>query len=192
MSEYLRFSTNIPEIVSLKFSEGLPCKSKVNDEDQVMFTLADERRMYLSPYAAKLISDQGIRKSQPFSICKREHREGAVKSIRWEVKLVGEPQPEGQAPAAVAAPLITEAYKQQPNGIANGNGHTNGNGLPKPAGDVVEQRSFLLRRLLLETVDTAHAAEQHAQTLHCELRFTSEDVRCMAISLYISATNGGR
>src|ERR1700694_977583 len=81
MAETIKFPTNIPVALELKFDTGLECQSQFNGQDQVCYTLADDRRMYLSPAVARKIAVLGIVRAVPFTICKKEKQVGMRKTI---------------------------------------------------------------------------------------------------------------
>jgi hypothetical protein len=97
----LRFSTNVPEVVALKFATGLEAPpQREGYAAQVKFTLSDDRVMYVAPYAAELIAREGIQPGETFSIGKYEKREGQRKLIRWKVERLAAPQAARETPLA--------------------------------------------------------------------------------------------
>jgi len=68
--EVLRFQTNVPEEVALKFGDGKGVAGKYGD--QVLFTLTDGRLMYLPPAVAERIRELGIVRGEVFQVVKRE------------------------------------------------------------------------------------------------------------------------
>ena len=69
----LRFNTNSPVELSLRWNDGKRVDGRYGE--QVMFTLEDDRVMYVPPVVAKQIQDLGIRAREIFEICKAELRE---------------------------------------------------------------------------------------------------------------------
>jgi hypothetical protein len=178
MPEYLKFKTNVPEVIALKFKDGLPTKSQIDDADQVMFTLVDGRRMYLNPYVAQLIAEKGIAPNRTFSIGKFEVKNGGgQKAIQWKV----EPVTGGQVSREELATPPAPAASLQEETAAAVTQQTNNN---KPPLD------GLMQRALLEAVDAAHAAEQHATSIGFSLRWSSDDISRVAISLFIHRAGG--
>jgi hypothetical protein len=100
MSETLRFQTNVPEFVALQFAEGLPVSSKFSG-DQVMYTLTDDRRMYLPPIVADKIRAAGITAGECFSICKREVKSGNRRTVEYQIETAAS----GNAAASSTSPL---------------------------------------------------------------------------------------
>src|SRR5438128_11406502 len=90
----LRFETNTPVQVALKFDGGRDVDGRYGP--QVLYTLADGRLMYLEPKVARHIEELKITAGELFSICKREVKNGQKSGIQWEVKRVGPiPKPDG-------------------------------------------------------------------------------------------------
>src|SRR5262249_35792680 len=117
MPEILRFEMNVPAEVSLKYDgPGKPIAGRYGD--RVMYTLTDDRVMYVAPIVASRISELGIRPGDVFEVCKQEKRQGQRKLISWEDQRV-EPTAETQlehelresvtAARAAKAPQLSEA-----------------------------------------------------------------------------------
>jgi len=74
MSGILRFNTNIPEEISLQRDMGRHVQGRYGE--QVMYSLADGRVMYVPPYVEQRIEDLVIAPGEPFEICKTETTDG--------------------------------------------------------------------------------------------------------------------
>jgi len=62
-------------------------------DNRVMYTLADDRVMYVAPIVASRISELGIRSGELFHICKHVKKQGTQRLIEWQVKrLQSEPE----------------------------------------------------------------------------------------------------
>src|SRR5438876_9089707 len=143
--EIVRFEMNVPQELALKFAEGAIKQGRFGY--QVMYTLADDRLMYVPRFVASRISALEIQPGEPFTICKREIKDGQRKSIEWRVTRVElETQLErdlrksvelanarnsGEGPVAVpSAPQLPEALTPAAEGavvpVANGSGNGNG------------------------------------------------------------------
>ncbi len=177
--EKLKLIPNTPEVIALEFTQGRPVSSSFGG-DQVLYTLADGRQMYLSPFVAAKIDALNFGKGEPFRICKRETVEGNRRKVDFEVSRLASPAqpPIAQAgrrevPSSAATPqhheLAQVAQKEQPQA----NTH--------PASE-----STHLDLALRYAIDAAAAAEQYAKTIDYALRFTSEDIRAMALSKFIA------
>jgi hypothetical protein len=127
MRETLRFQPNVPEVVALAFAEGREVEGRFGN--QVMFTLEDDRVMYLDPPVAEKLKELGIRKGQEFQVVKREIVDGKRRSFEWKieaVKLAAAAPPAAKREKAAAQPETPERVQAQPN--TNGAAKTNGNG----------------------------------------------------------------
>ena len=77
----LRFNTNTPVAVALRWDDGRRVEGKYGE--QVMYTLDDDRVMYVPPVVANQIRELGIRAREVFEICKAELREENKRWIEW-------------------------------------------------------------------------------------------------------------
>src|SRR5579872_571253 len=94
----VRFRPNIPEELSLKYLDGKEVANKFDrGAKQIMFTAEDGRKVYLYPNAAATISELGIGRGEPFSICKRHTIEAGKPQVQWEVKRIDPPPPQTDA-----------------------------------------------------------------------------------------------
>ena len=92
----LRFNTNSPVEVALRWDDGKRVEGRYGE--QVMYTLDDDRVMYVPPVVAQRIRELGIRAREAFEICKAELREDNKRWIEWRVRRIEEPR----HPATVA------------------------------------------------------------------------------------------
>jgi len=94
MTEILRFEMNIPTEVALKHTgPGKPIEGRYGN--RVMYTLADDRVMYVAPIVASRITDLGIQPGERFQVRKQLKRQGSRRLIEWEVQRVAS-EPETQ------------------------------------------------------------------------------------------------
>jgi len=166
MRERIAFQTNVPVTAALAYADGLQVAGRFGD--QIMYTLADERVMYVPPVVRSRLVELGIQPGEPFTICKADRKEGNRRFIEWQVNKDGAANDQTCPPA---------------------NGKANGQGSPKPPnGNGVSH----LQNALASSIDAAIAAEQYAATKGFSVRFGSEDLRAMALSLFIQhAREGG-
>ena len=123
MSDILRFSTNKPVEVALRWEDGRQVEGRYGQ--QVMYTLADQRVMYVPPAVAQQIRELGVRQGEHFEICKAEARQGERRWIEWQVRRLESPQQpasSGNGTAAAARDLSTAQNhgNGSTNGVANG------------------------------------------------------------------------
>jgi hypothetical protein len=130
----------------------------------------------------------GIRQNEPFAICRAERREGNRRFVDWVV------QPDG----SVAPVQSATAHSDTPGSPVNGdNGarvrpNGNGNGKAASAPTKSETAERALRAALTASIDAALAAEQYASAHGLSIRVGREDLRAMALSLFIQhARDGG-
>ena len=137
-----------------------------------MYTLADERVMYVPPVVRSKLVELGIQPGEPFTISKAERKEGNRRFIEWQVNKESD---SNDLPPSETPPV---------------NGKTNGPGIPKPLNG--PSAASPLQQALASSIDAAIAAEQYAATKGFSVRFGSEDLRAMALSLFIQhARDGG-
>src|SRR5215475_3589521 len=84
MREKVAFQTNVPVTVALAYADGLRVEGRFGD--QIMYTLSDERVMYVPPVVRSKLVELGIQPGESFTICKAERKEGNRRFIEWQVK----------------------------------------------------------------------------------------------------------
>ena len=128
--------------------------------------------MYVPPVVRTKLTEIGIQPREPFTICKAERKEGNRRFIEWQVNKESNSD---DLPPPETPPV---------------NDQTNGSGAPKPSNG--HSAVSHLQQALASSIDAAIAAEQYAATKGFSLRFGSEDLRAMALSLFIQhAREGG-
>jgi hypothetical protein len=190
MKERVVFEANVPVTVALAYSDGLKVEGRFGD--QVMYSLTDGRVMYVPPIVRDKLVELGIGKSEPFAICRSERRDGNRRFIEWVVKRNGPATPSKSAPGNTDTPRPTVNGDSGVPVTTSGNG--NGNGIGQPASAPVRSGTAetVLRAALMASIDAALAAEQYALAHGLSVRFGSEDLRAMALSLFIQhARDGG-
>ena len=188
MKERVVFEANVPVTATLAYADGLKVQGRFGD--QVMYSLTDGRVMYVPPVVRDKLVELGIRQHEPFAICRAERSEGNRRFVDWIV------QPEGSAVATQSATANSDAHGSPVHGDngarvrANGNGNGNGKPASTPANPRTAETA--LRAALTASIDAALAAEQYASAHGLSIRFGSEDLRAMALSLFIQhARDGG-
>ena len=139
MRERIAFQANVPVTVALAYADGLPVEGRFGD--QILYTLADERVMYVPLVVRTKLAKLGIQPREPFTICKAERKEGNRRFIEWQVRKENN-------------------SNDLPPSETSVNGQTNGPGAPKPSNGraTVSQ----LEQALASNIDAAIAAEQYA------------------------------
>ena len=185
MSEKIQLQTNIPVEVALKYADG---KDVTGDYgDQVLFSLTDGRVMYVPPVVKKQIQDLDIAKGELFTITKAEEKSGTRRTVKWLVT-------PSDARVPVSAPADGNATSQRraigASGLlnpANGNGYKP-RSVGEPKGFLVTGQGQFLLQAFTAAVDVAAAVERYAAISQMELRFTSEDVRAIGLSIFAHAS----
>ena len=87
MREKIAFQTNAPVTVALAYADGLQVAGRFGD--QFMYTLTDERVMYVPPVVRSKLVGLGVQPGELFTICKAERKQGNRRFIEWQVKTDG-------------------------------------------------------------------------------------------------------
>ncbi|MCC7235613.1 MAG: hypothetical protein IT163_09940, partial [Bryobacterales bacterium] len=103
VAEVVRFETNIPQVITLKYDDGKDVAGRYGDE--VFYTLADGKGVYVPPIVRDKLTQAGVRRGTPVQITKKEVKTGNRRSIQWEVERVGA----GAQPSKVEAPAPVES-----------------------------------------------------------------------------------
>ena len=193
MKDRVVFQTNVPVTAALAYPDGIKVEGRFCD--QVMYSLSDERVMYVPPIVRDKLVELGIRQNEPFSICKAEQRNGNRRFIEWVVKRLEPDQPgvrkaeNGDNYRSAAVSTATETVGSCVAGIGK-NGKSNGKLMGAGNGSTTPGAS--LHAALVVSIDAAITAEHYASAKGLSVRFGSEDLRAMALSLFIQhARDGG-
>ncbi len=134
-------------------------------------TLPDgsQDKLFLPPSAGKSIDDLLLNANEPFVICRRKGTSGEFYDVHTSAKEVTTRKPPASAPIDVVVPerrgMATAQYAV---------GHT--------------RASSDMGAALIAAIDAATLAQQYAQSKGIALEFATEDLRCIANTLYIAAT----
>ena len=131
--EKIQFQTNIPVTVALKFPTGKEVPSPNPAwPPQMMFTLADDRRMYLPMQVGEIINGLGLTPGEPIVVCAVEVKKGTVRTREYQVRRLDESPtaPPVPTPLSVGSGSRVATATSQPQRItppistvANGSGH---------------------------------------------------------------------
>ncbi len=178
VAELVRFETNVPQVITLKYDDGKDVEGRYGDE--VYFTLQDGKAAYLPPIIREKFAAAGVRRGMPVQITKKEVKTGNRKSIQWQVERVGA----GASPSKVAAPASVPQQTIQPPTERQAQATTH---------DTIGGPALMhLKQALAAAITAAQGAENYAKERNFAVRFTSEDVRAMALTLFIQFAKGGR
>lgn len=189
----VRFQTNVPEVIELEFARGKQVSSQFGG-DQVMYSLCDGRRMYLPPFVAQKIEDAGIGAHTPFTLCKREVTHGNRRSVEYVIGNLdgGEPFQESApavTPKAAAMTVKATTLSSPQHTSAPPPSAPSAPRLTATGGDDMDLAAMIYAHI--RAIDVAHAAESYAAERGLAIRYTSEDVRCIAAALFIQQSKGG-
>ena len=194
MREIIRFTTNRP--VEVAFRRGGGKRVSGDYGPQMMYTLTDERVMYVPLIVADRIQELGIGHGEPFEICKAEVRDGNRRSIEWRVSRAEQPPQPDASPNAPAAVSVVSKVEDPPNG--NRNGHPNGAPRFEVAWDgtllpvpVTGTAVTVMETALNAALDIAQRVERRAGVNRRGLQFTSDDIRAIGLTMFIQAMRDG-
>jgi hypothetical protein len=207
MPESVRFETNVPVEIVLQREGGVLVAGRYSD--RVMYTLIDDRRIYVPPYVAQCIRDLAIQPGERFHITKRQVKIGQRKIIQWNVERLdtsAETQLErdlsqsieiAKAKTVNREPSCSETAPQTDSKLelppfapssssdeSHRNGR-NGHGPEYPPPTPTQEPDTQLTHALKTAIAAAGEAEKFAKTLDYNIRFTTDDVRSMGITILI-------
>ncbi len=194
MKEVVKFPINSPVEVVLRFEVGKRVEGRYGD--QVMYSLLDNRVMYVPPYVEQRIQELAVGAGEPLLLCKKEVKEGNRRWIEWSVKRAPQ-QPLPSANVTVAAETAQSNAPSHGNGSTKGktNGHANGaiNGsaltlTPAPA---TSAGISAMEIALNGATELAQRVERRAASNNYSVRFSGEDIRAIGLTIFIQAMRDG-
>ena len=193
MKEVVKFPINTPVQVALQFESGKHVEGRYGD--QVMYSLLDNKVMYVPPYVEQRIQELAIAAGEPLQLCKRAVKGGNRKWVEWSVKR-GPQQPHLSANEAVAAELDLSKAQTHANGSTNGKSQERGNECEKnpPAlmPSAITGAGITAMELALNgAAEIAQRVEGRAAAKNYCLRFSSEDIRAIGLTIFIQAMREG-
>jgi hypothetical protein len=194
MMPTVEFQPNVPVDLALKFSDGKPVNSR-GPVARFLFTTTDERALFLDESIAKRIQALSLQPGEPFRMCK------AVigRNTEWKVERIGEqkdgtfmiPKLGGAAPSPEFAAPVSQASSSNtlhPNMPAEVLQRALG-GLPR-----MDARTAIISANLREDanmlIDVMGSCIEYAKKYNGAV--SNDDVRALAITIYIQHTKGPR
>ena len=135
---------------------------------------------------------------------------GQRRKIEWQVTRPGNPEPEAAPTPAVTAPVQTAVLVEAITSTRSTEGKVttppappapakpNGQAGPGPGGppevellDPMKFAAATMTSALCAALDAVQATELHGLQKGYPVRFTSEDIRAVALTLYINFAKGG-
>jgi hypothetical protein len=89
VKEVVKFPINTPVEVTLQFEEGKRVEGRYGE--QVMYSLADNRVMYVPLYVEQRLQELAIGAGEPLLLCKKVVKEGSRNRTEWSVKRAPQP-----------------------------------------------------------------------------------------------------
>ena len=205
----LRFPTSVPLEVALASPQGTLVQGRYGD--RMMFNLTDGQVMYVPPIVASKIEAEGIGPGEPFELCKAQVKNGQRRSIEWSVRRLDPEQASAKERAGVVEGSETQLESELRASIdlANGkngkestvlpaeaqtasaqtSGHVNGTSVPaQPASPPLTK----LESALKTAIAAAHNAEKFGAEIGYVVRFDSDAIKSMAITVLINMNEGSR
>ena len=126
MNEVVKFPINTPIEVTLQFEAGKRVEGRYGD--QVMYSLLDNRVMYVPPYVEQRFQELAIGAGEPLLLCKRQVKEGNRNRTEWSVRRAPQQQLELANGTADSVPPDTAPGRLEGT---PGEHQTTGNGAAK-------------------------------------------------------------
>jgi hypothetical protein len=204
-----QLAINVPFRAKLKFREGLLC-SAANSRfpeagDQIMFTLADERKLYVPVHVSEKMTQLG---GQDFIITKKQAL--ASRKVTWVVNRADHfdtsvhAAVDAVSPAHPAPPPAPPVDSAVPPAWDDGDYTSWGEPPPEdvaPAPPVApvappppapRQPVSRMGAALIAAIDATIEATDYARTRGITLKFSEEDYRAIAATLFIQQQKEGR
>lgn len=203
----LRFQTNVPNEVTLESSQGVVVQGRYGD--RMMFNLSDGQVMYVPPIVANKIEAEGIGPGERFELCKAQVKIGQRRSIEWSVRRLDPQDPpiEERSDAVPETQLESDlrASVEMANGkngkestvvsadsaFATAPSGADANGMPIPA-QPASPPLTKLESALKTAIAAAHNAEKFGAEIGYVVRFDSDAIKSMAITVLINMNEGSR
>src|SRR5713226_5161828 len=84
MNEVVKFPINTPVEVTLQFEAGKRVEGRYGG--QVMYSLLDNRVMYVPPYVEQRFHELAIGAGEPLLLCKQRVKDGDRSRTEWSVR----------------------------------------------------------------------------------------------------------
>lgn len=173
----LKFEPDQPQIIKLKYRTGKAFNK--NGYQGFTYTTVSGLLAFFPPEVNKEIQALHIDAGQPIRITKKS-------SGAWDIERVaGEPSSESVHPQ-VSCASVDSASGDGAQRQHYPNATTNGSAPPmQPAWGM-----SILRQALFAVIDDAYEAETYAAGKGLAIRFSGEDIRCMANTAVINTAQG--
>jgi hypothetical protein len=185
MKKVVKFAIDTPVEVALRFETGKHVEGRYGD--QVMYSLLDNRVMYVPPHVEERIRELALAAGEPLQLCKQGKTDGNRKWVEWSVKRAPQ-QPRASANGTAAADQVLS----EPQNHRNGNTNGKANGAVEKAVTVMPPEitgaGITAMELALNgAAEIAQRVEGRAAARSYSLRFSNEDIRAIAVTIFIQA-----
>lgn len=186
----VHFDMNAPVEVALESPQGTIVQGRYGD--RVMFQLADGRVMYVPPIVATKIEANGITTGERFELCKARVADGRRRSVEWRVRRLDPEDPrtssDSQLESDLRASMEIALVQRRQDGAKN----STASGHASPEGAIPKPPSTKLEDALKTAISAAWNAEKFGAELGYVVRFDSDAIKSMAITVLINMNEGGR
>ena len=188
----LNFEMNVPKEVALQSTQGTLVQGRYGD--RVMFQLAEGGVMYVPPIVATKIEEQSIAPGERFQLCKSRVTVGRRCSIDWQVRKkepeadLCESQLESDLRRSIEA-VTSDAPQLVP---PNRNGASGAKPPAQNGCGAASTPTTKLEHALKTAITAASNAEKFGAELGYVVRFDSDAIKSMAITVLINMSEGGR
>ena len=191
MKEVLRFAIDTPVEVALRFETGKHVEGRYGD--QIMYSLVDNRVMYVPPYVEQRIRELAIGAGEPLQLCKHAKADGNRKWIEWSVRRAPQqPLPSGNVTAAAGEVPSSAQNHADDNTNGTANDHANNNEAVAVMPSVISGGGITAMEMALNgAAEIAQRVEGRAAANSYSLRFSNEDIRAIALTIFIQAMREG-
>jgi len=180
----LKLEPNKPYTIALKYPTGKQVDGLSGP--QLRWILSNGDLLYTPMVVGPQIEDLGIRPGQPFTLTKYQNGRGFNWIAELSAKTSDNIRPIGKGPAAqrAATPVPHETNRTPIAAILD---------TAEPLDGIPTSLSpTRLEHALKTAVRAAAEAEKYAESISYACRFSSADVKSMAISVLIGMQQGGR
>jgi hypothetical protein len=191
----IKFETNVPQLLSLAFSEGKPVVSPMTGA-QLMFSTVDADRFYVPPIVGAKLKEHGVTARQQFELCKRQ----VGRSIEWQVKThnaaagaVSEASPTS-APVRTVNETTSKEYtgnRDRSMTTALDATYTAISQPAQPASREISPRAKQMMAAMLDAVDVVIETERYLERRGLEVQAEFESIRAIAATFFIQGCKGG-
>jgi hypothetical protein len=193
----IKFETNVPQLLSLAFSEGKPVVSPMTGA-QLMFSTVDADRFYVPPIVGEKLKEHGVTARQQFELCKRQ----VGRSIEWQVKTHNAAEGAVSEATPTAAPVrslkgtASQGYNSDVHDDRSMTGALDATYAAmsqptQPAFREISPRAKQMMAAMLDAVDVVIETERYLERRGLEIQAEFESIRAIAATFFIQGCKGG-